>query len=387
MRPTMNMNHTRVRQAGTVLAVVSVGLTTTLPAEAIASSWRLAKTYTSSVTGGYAVTTAVAAFGGKDAWAFSADLFDNDRLPRPTAHHWNGKAWRTVPLPAGLWGGIFSVHRSSPTNVWAVGGGDLHGNNGPGGYALRWNGKKWSIAKKWKNGVHTVTAISPSNVWVYGGSGADQGVGNWHFNGRTWTKKQPLPGLSLIATSVVSKNNVWAAGGDMVARYNGSRWTQVSVGKTLPPPIPYQPGKPYRTIAYGAVQAFSAGNVWVAGAIYNADGKGEYTTTPFLLHRSGATWRCVPITADRRPQYLRSLHSDGRGGLWILGSDRRGAEVVYRRASSGKWSATAAPTVKGRNAHLAQISNIPGTSALWAAGQIRATDHSFSTGALWHLPR
>ncbi|MBO2448962.1 hypothetical protein J4573_17800 [Actinomadura barringtoniae] len=377
----------RVVQAGTVVAVLAIGITPAVNAEASVPHWKLAKTYKSSVKNGYASATAVEAFGGKDAWAFSADLYEGKRLPKPRAEHWNGKTWRGVALPKGLWGGVFSVQRSSPTNVWAVGGSDLKGNNGPGSYAMRWNGKKWAVAKKWKDGVSSVTVISPTNVWVFGVGGADTGAGTWHFNGKTWTRVRPFGNNELASASAASARLMWATGREgLLARYNGSKWSRVSLGKLLPPAIPHHEGKPSRTIDFSAVRAFSASQVWVTGRISDDDGKDHYKTTSFLLNWNGKAWRRVGVPANWLIGW-RKIDSDGAGGLWIdgwAGREGRGGSLIQHRSRSGKW--TAAPLrVAGRTASIRQFSHIPGTKSLWAVGEVRPTNNSWSTGALWRL--
>src|ERR1035441_8763461 len=63
--------------------------------------------------------------------------------------------------------------------------------SGFGGYALRWDGISWSVARRWRQGAEatSVTAISPTDVWLFGAPGhGQQGAGTWHFDGHSWIR-------------------------------------------------------------------------------------------------------------------------------------------------------------------------------------------------------
>lgn len=79
-----------------------------------------------------------------DLWAvgYTTKLFGKGGQ----AHHWDGRAWTTVPLPVDR--PLSCVYARAPDDVWV---------GGEGGTLLRWDGQTWSVLPtglKW-----TITAI------------------------------------------------------------------------------------------------------------------------------------------------------------------------------------------------------------------------------------
>jgi hypothetical protein len=210
----------------------------------------------------------VAAIGPRDIWAVG---LANGIAPHALIEHWDGKRWQRVGVTApalSLWG----VSGSGPKDVWAVGTDDA------GVVVLHWDGSLWLQAPA-PNAPDVVTgstftpsyldgvaAISPTDVWVVG----DQAraafsstplIARW--NGHAWRRYRLQAPFGLGALSVVSPDDIWAAGGlggtGVVAHWNGSRWRLV--------PHPAMDG-PSSDIA-----AVSASDVWALHPVMRWNGR------------------------------------------------------------------------------------------------------------------
>src|SRR5262249_54971274 len=121
--------------------LVTTGLVTTgIPAQAARASapnWQIVATVHYGPGGNASGYSAVVAPKKSDAWVFGGT--NPGGASSPTAEHWDGRRWQPSPLPPGLSDFIVAADASSARNVWAVGA----------GYALRWNGSRWSVAKTW----------------------------------------------------------------------------------------------------------------------------------------------------------------------------------------------------------------------------------------------
>src|SRR5262245_23846627 len=108
----------------------------------------------------------------------------NDCNAKLFAEHWNGSAWRTVPVPVrvgGDWVTITDMEAASARAVWAVGY-DHEGPRTQWDFVVRWDGLRWSgvrsrfpvvdstgtaCAETWLSGVATPQS---NDVWAVGGS-------------------------------------------------------------------------------------------------------------------------------------------------------------------------------------------------------------------------
>jgi hypothetical protein len=173
MRPPLTTSAVTTSAAG---ASVSAPRPASAPA-----GWRMVTTdhYGSpSNASGY---SAVVAPGQHDAWVLGGT--NPGEASGPAAQHWNGHRWQALALPGGLGSFISGASASSTGNVWAI--------SSFGGYALRWDGTRWSVARSWRQGAEatSITAVSPADVWLFGAPGhGGQGTGTWHFDGRSWIK-------------------------------------------------------------------------------------------------------------------------------------------------------------------------------------------------------
>jgi hypothetical protein len=139
--------------------------------------------------------------------------------------HWNGKAWRRVPLPrlgipSDAWLGV-SVTALTARDVWAEVGA-FHGDTETG-YLLHWNGKGWARLTVSCPGGAAGGAFAPDGhggVWIAPeGSLASAGTG-WlcHDVNGHWTKTAvptragEQPGIDNLAW-IPGTRSMWATGG------------------------------------------------------------------------------------------------------------------------------------------------------------------------------
>ena len=124
-----------------------VAVTTSAGARTVAAGppggWRMVTADHYGSAGNASGYATVIAPGQHDAWVFGGT--NPGAASSPVAVHWNGHIWRAARLPAGLGSFISAASASSPANVWAV--------SSFGGYLLRWNGSRWSVARRWPPGT------------------------------------------------------------------------------------------------------------------------------------------------------------------------------------------------------------------------------------------
>ncbi|HEX6472902.1 MAG TPA: hypothetical protein VF069_27685 [Streptosporangiaceae bacterium] len=331
---------------------------------------------------------AVVPLGTSDAWAFGAK--DAAFQTGPLAVHWNGRGWSEVPLPAAIPGEepgmVTAADGSAPGNVWAAGDRD-----GQDPYALRWDGAAWTVAKTWpgEGQITGLTAFSPTDVWVFGASGANVGLGTWHFDGHDWTRIDP--GFEPAAASAVSPDDMWAVGrstsGDSrsLGHYDGSHWNLVDLGDLLPPDI--NTDTLQQNAYFTDATAVASDDVWVAGYLDRTE-NAAFTRTVFLLHWNGHAWRKLngPDVKDWTPR--RGMDFDGRGGLWIPGSvipsgDLPATPLLMHVSATGTWSATNIVGGRGRLPFVDDIALLPGTRSALSVGALSTIDQSAADGAIY----
>jgi hypothetical protein len=348
----------RAHRAALVVGSLSVAaiLAGALPAQAAGASapdWRIAATVHYGPGGNASGYSAVVALAKDDAWVFGGT--NPGGTSSPTAGHWNGTRWQPSPLPPGLSGFIVAADASSARNVWAVGD----------GYALRWNGTKWSVAKAWPQSgqLTSVAAINRDDVWVFGSStfSGEPGLGTWHFNGRAWIRARGLAG-SIYRASAVARHDIWAITvsprGGSVARYNGHTWRRVrSAGSAL------------ADTQLDNVLAMSRTSVWVSGISPTNGQNGRLV----LAHWDGSRWkRFVAPWAVQQPERFAP---DGAGGIWIPvvtgGGDP--ATWILHVSRAGRWTRTPIAAGQAAGVGVGDLALIPGTTSLWGSGGLLTT--------------
>ncbi|KAB2352197.1 hypothetical protein [Actinomadura rudentiformis] len=343
--------------AGSV--VVGLSLSLTPDAMAAAPRWRAVLTSTEKQPDRL---TSVVSVSRSNAWAFGAVQNGNRRAL--VARHWNGRKWSKVALPKPVDAPrqITTAGASARDNVWAFGGG---GDEDTTSFALRWNGRKWTVSKRWSPDeglLSDALVLGKNNVWVFGYNNVGAGVGTWNFNGRTW-KRMPSPGFALGEADAVSARDIWAVGAgptgcamapcSLVARWNGRAWKQIKI-----------PGLPNTEEHYAYlrdVRARSAKDVWVVGDVTRRQGT-QWTSSPLALHYNGKKWRRVNPPTAGGVRALLTVTADGSGGVWAVPAFRDTETTRHLlRYTKGRWHKVALPKKAGLQVHQ--------VAAPWAVGE------------------
>jgi hypothetical protein len=341
------------RRAGIACAAVAAGVLligAITSAQAVTSpGWRqVVSTHFGAATNISVFDVAIAT-SARNAWVFGGT--DNRELAEPdgtpVAEHWNGTAWRQFALPKGLADHIEAASAPAADDIWAV--------TQFGGYILHWNGHAWSVAKRLPPigipfpQLTGVVALSATDVWVFGSSGFTSGWGTWHFNGHAWTRWRGSL-VNITDGSAVSAKDIWAIGGPAMAdtaieRYTGT-WKLVT-------------SRVLNGMRFGAIQAFSDTNVWVAAV----NDSGSF----LLLHYNGHVWAKFTMPWNVHPMFGHIV-PDGRGGLWLSAMTSYGLANRYyevHRTAAGAWRRTLV------SAQLLGLAHVPGTASVWGAGGSR----------------
>jgi hypothetical protein len=177
------------------------------------------------------------AVGNKDIGAFTF---------RPLVEHWNGAAWKPVPVPSprligGNGASLFGVAATSPRDIWAVGDYDAGTRFQP--LIEHWNGARWSLIPASTRGSAILSRISmqtPSNGWAVGIRGASTPDNTQalieHWNGQHWTtvRSPTIRASSLADVLALTPHLAWAVGTQsaragsyrtLIERWNGRAWT------------------------------------------------------------------------------------------------------------------------------------------------------------------
>jgi hypothetical protein len=334
--------------------LVTTGLLITgIPAQAARASapdWRIAATVHYGPGGNASGYSAVVVPTKTDAWVFGGT--NPGGASSPTAEHWDGRRWQPSPLPSGLSDFIVAADASSARNVWAV----------ADGYALRWDGSRWSVAKTWPQArqLTSVAAVNRNDVWVFGAAtfSGEAGLGAWHFDGRTWLRASGLAN-AIYRASAVARHDIWAItigpGGGSVARYNGHAWARV---RSAAPAL--------ANTQLNDVLALSRTSVWVSG-ISPVNGTSGHLV---LAHWDGSRWhRFVAPWGVQQPERFAS---DGAGGIWIPVVSEGGTWILHLTRAD-RWTRTPIAAGHASGVGVGDLALIPGTTSLWGSGGLLTT--------------
>jgi hypothetical protein len=360
--------------AGIAALAVVAGVSTTAHAgdRAAVTDWTIADV---SDTAGGGLSNVVA-LGPKNAWAFGGTGDAEGRLA-PMARHWNGRSWTAVTLPPGLEKPISEADATGPGNVWAFGGGDAPGDV----YALRWNGHRWRVMKRWPGDqyIGDVEVLGPRDVWVFGNPGlASTSIDTLHFDGRRWNRVETPVGF-LSEASAVASDDIWAIAGsrlgpnDLLARWNGRAWNEVTV-----------PGLPHEDDHYAhfsEIHATSSHDVWAVGEEIRSDGETR-TSSPLVLHFDGQRWQ----TIDLPPIGSRSLSdvtSDGQGGIWVTPETGEPDDPELLHYGQGQWTVVRPQRPDGREVSVWDVTAVPRSLSAWAVGGMYDPATGKSDNVIW----
>jgi len=352
------------RRAGIVLGSVTAAVATmaaSLQAASAPPAWQMATAVHYGAVGNASGYSAVIAPAKDDAWAFGGT--NPGGTSSPAAEHWNGRRWQPWALPAGLSGFIVAAASTSPSDVWAVGG----------GYALHWNGARWAVAHTWPQAgeATAVVAITPSDVWVFGSSGfsGEAGLGTWHYDGRAWVR-QTGAAAAIYRASAVSRHDIWAITvsprGGSVVHYDGRAWARLAGA-----------GSALADTQLDDVLAVSGTSVWVSGLspVNGTDGH------LVLARWNGRRWK--RFVAPWPVQQPERFAPDGAGGIWIpvvTGGDSPATWILHL-SRTGAWTRTRIDAAPRTGVGVGDLTLIPGTTTLWGTGGLLTT--TGGSAAIW----
>ena len=301
----------------------------------------------------------IAAVAGNDIWAVGQQTNAEGGSGTLTMH-WDGERWAVVPSPNGSEGGesknqLYAVAVSAD-ETWAVGS-YTEGTGNFRNLAMRWNGQAWELQLPpspglLENGLNGVDLIGTSEVWAVGTQLSDEGKDPqmviFHWDGSVWTQSRSPEHSShnLLAVKAISKNDVWAAGTDVI-RWDGKDWQQMST------PVDHPGGY------LDGIAAIGSNDVWVTGNDGNE---------AIAVHWDGTRWSggTTPKLGDGPfPHDIAALTPND---IWIAGEysdDPAYSLPMLLRWDGRVWHAIANP-VPGRSARLQSLSVVDGV--LWAAG-------------------
>jgi len=265
-----------------------------------------------------------------DGWIVGA----GGRIIRFNGVYWN--LYQT--LPSGV--ALNSVHGSSASNVWAVGGLVV----GPP-TVEKWDGTAWTAITAGvpvtADSLFAVFVQSPTFIMAGGGDGINTGLFIRSTDGSTFGAiPSPWPALTTVrGIWMLSTTDGWAVGtGGHIARWNGAAWAS----ETSP-----TPNDLYH------VQALSATDVWAVGA------------SGTILHRDGTGWSAVPsgVAVPLNGVYMVSAIEG-----WAVGAIS-GTEPVILYWNGLTWTQVFAQPMTGILNPINAVWMVSSTDG-WAVGSI-----------------
>jgi hypothetical protein len=351
----------RLRSAAALTPVILAAAVT--PAAAAAGpaaslpGWHIAKTFASGST-----IFSVAADGSHDAW-----LAGSAATGGLLVQHWNGSTWQAVSTPGGIpsVGGAV-IAASSATDAWAFA--DVSASSDYS-VALRRAGNGWVAYRfaNWSN-INAAAVFSRTDAWAFGGLFASaSGPFVRHFNGKRWSGVATP--IEPNDASAVSANDIWAVGQTAKSLRSAHQvfaaavWTHGSWHLRSFPALRLPAGA---TVTDPHLVALGRASVWVDFAL--SKGRGLYPGA-VLLHYNGSGWSRVTVPF-RSTFMLANLAPDGAGGIWIAATQADGATQFMYDLRGGHWSRMEMPSVKGDTSQVLTVALRPGTTSVWAAGDM-----------------
>ncbi|GAA3548719.1 hypothetical protein GCM10022419_031290 [Nonomuraea rosea] len=177
------------------------------------------------------VTRAAVALSPRDIWAVGeADPLPDDTYAQsePAVAHFDGRAWRRLPLPAPpspgssevFGSGLSAVLAPAPGEAWAVGGYETaEGTFRPLSY--RWNGTAWRAVAIDGGRLTGIARDGDGVVWVASRrfvSGSEDAYGLLAGGGERWSRVTPSAPVTTM-TALPGGKPLWAIGRNTITEY------------------------------------------------------------------------------------------------------------------------------------------------------------------------
>ena len=327
-----------------------------------AAAWRVFARYTTK--GGNVQLDDVAALSTRDIWVAGSTLRKN--VHAPFVVNWQGKAWHTIKLPAGVKAALgaqsVSVEASSATNVW------INSNRG----WARWTGHRWQsgrlpVVGRGKDFEQSgqVLAFSPTDVWFIGTYTTATTTASFaeRYDGRRW-HRMPAPGISDFQAAASSASDICAVNGNygeatgtttVLTCWNGRRWSRIALPGSLD----------QANAIVASILVRSSASIWLGGGANTSSG-----ADGLAAHWNGHAWQVTDLPAVQTlgVDVLSLLVPDGSGGLWARGvCDCGGPAWRLWHLTGGKWTGPTIP-VSGNPALFYGMALIPRTTSTLAVG-------------------
>ncbi len=270
----------------------------------------------------------VATINTNDAWAVGSK---EPRSLESAVLHWDGRAWRPVPVAA-PYGAFSSVSMISSEDGWAVAGSNI----------LRWDGTDWlEVEHDTGIGFSSVVMIEPDSGWAVGQVADERGaVAQW--DGERWSRVG-LPEIDpgpMHAVAATAEGSAWVVGehGERL-RLKGGEWRS----EADPPPM----------VELRAVSAAEPDDVWAVGGATDTD-------QALVRHWDGDTWSSIELAYH---VLLNGVAVYSGGGGWAVGE-----EGLILRRHGDRWQPSDSPI--GETLHDVFSVNANDAWAVGASGTI-----------------
>jgi hypothetical protein len=256
-------------------------------------------------------------------------------LTRPYAEHWSGAGWTATHVPLGQVypspeqaAQLNGVTEVAPADGWAVGTVLDTSSLASRTLAYHWDGTAWTrsptpdpAGPARPNQLNAVAARATGDVWAVGSEGYPAAPLVLHWNGSAW-RRVNVPGIGgALDTVTVSAGRVWIAGGDQVAQFGGSTWTELPA-----PPVPAQDSLGITGLAR------TAAGLWAVGNLDFSCGEGGTCTGSYAARWNGTAWTMVPAGGGDGLSGVVAAGSQvlatSQDEVWRLGLTRASAQVT-----------------------------------------------------------
>ncbi len=336
---------------------------------ASAASWHISRTFSMGST-----IFSVTAVSSRDAWLAGATPASGLLVRR-----WTGSRWATEPVPASVTNVSSTViSANSATAVWAFANTEGSKN---GDTALQWTGSGWKPFRFANNtNINAAAVLGPADAWAFGEFfEGKSGPYVRHFNGTSWhTVHTPIQPDSASATA---PGNVWIVGPTaktlLTAHplYEAAVWSRGAWHLRKFPKLKLPSG----TAAFTSqVLALGPRNVWVDFGLSKGEGVAPGAV---LLHYNGSTWARVSVPF-KSTFLMSSMTSDGRGGIWIATTADDGLLQYMYHLNAGRWTRMLMPSHPGDGTEVQAVAHQPGTSSVWAVGDMVPNEGGTTQGVV-----
>lgn len=276
--------------------------------------------------------------------------------------HYNGHAWQTVTVPAGLQTaslGEQALAATSGSDAWLAGS-EITGNT-EATKLEHWNGTKWNAVVTLQNSYPSaIVAVNAKDYWAFGSENYAGINVAWHYTGKTWVT---TPIQESVEDAVVFKGTLWTIGESDTT--NGLKAQYLSGTKWVTAKLPTLALTSDENLVPDAVTPGGTGKLTLAVEVDN-ENTGNVVKY-LLLEYTGSTWSTVTIPASvLGGDTVDSVAPDGDGGLWLEASANNA--ILIHDTKAGQWSKQTVPSAKGDEPSISSLTWIPGGTSLWGVG-------------------